>query len=50
MACECGCCTTPAPPDGADALEAPQTEATKDDLQRKVEELNRRVKELETAA
>jgi len=28
----------------------PETEATKDELQRKVEELGRRVKSLETAA
>ncbi len=50
MACQCGCCDTPAPPEGTDALQAPETEGTEDDLQRKVEELGRRVKELETAA
>jgi len=50
MACQCGCCDTPAPADGTDALQAPETERTKDDLQRQVEELNRRVKDLETAA
>jgi len=50
MACQCGCCDTPAPPDGTDALPAPEAGGAKDDLQRQVEELNRRVKELETAA
>jgi hypothetical protein len=50
MACQCGCCDTPAPTDGTDALQTPETERAQDDLQRQVEELNRRVKELETAA
>ena len=50
MACQCGCCDTPAPAEGTDALEVIQVDAEKADLQRKVEELDRRVKDLETAA
>jgi hypothetical protein len=50
MACQCGCCSSPAPPEGADALEVVEVEGRKADLQRQVEELDRRVKELETAA
>ena len=50
MACECGCCETPAPVDGTDALEVVQVEPTKEELRRQVAELDRRVKDLETAA
>jgi hypothetical protein len=49
MACQCGCCDTPAP-EGKDALEVVQVDSAKADLQRQVEELDRRVKDLETAA
>ena len=49
MACQCGCCDTPAP-EGTDALKAPETDVTPEDLQRRVAELDERVKDLETAA
>ena len=45
MACQCGCCDTPAP-EGSNAQPVPE----KSDLEHRVEELDRRVKELETAA
>ena len=47
MACQCGCCDTPAPQEGTEAQER---ELTKEDLQVKVVELDRRVKELETSS
>ena len=50
MACQCGCCDAPAPPDGTDALQVPETDATPEELRREVKELDRRVKDLETAA
>lgn len=50
MACQCGCCDTPAPAEGKDALEVIEVGGDKADLQRQVEELDRRVKDLETAA
>ena len=50
MACQCGCCDTPTPAEGTNALEVVEVEGTKVELQRQVEELDRRVKDLETAA
>jgi hypothetical protein len=50
MACQCGCCGTPAPPEGTDALQVPEKDVTPEDLQQRVAELDRRVKDLETAA
>ena len=47
MACQCGCCDTPAPQEGTEAQER---ELTAEDLQVKVVELDRRVKELETSS
>ncbi len=47
MACQCGCCDTPAPQEGAEAQER---ELTKEEVQVSIEELDRRVKELETAS
>jgi hypothetical protein len=47
MACQCGCCDIPAPAEGT---EAPETVGTKEQLERELEELDRRVKELESAA
>ncbi len=47
MACQCGCCDTPAPQDGNEIKER---ELTAEDLQVKVVELDRRVKELETSS
>ena len=47
MACQCGCCDTPAPQEGSEAQER---ELTKEEVQVRVEELDRRVKELETAS
>ena len=44
MACQCGCCDTPAPQDGNEAKER---EMTAEDLKVQVVELDRRVKELE---
>ena len=44
MACQCGCCDTPAPQEGAEAQER---ELTAEDLKVRVLELDRRVKELE---
>ena len=37
-------------PEGTDALKAPETDVTPEDLQRRVAELDQRVKDLETAA
>ena len=50
MACQCGCCDTPAPPEGRDALQVPENDAKPEDLQQRVAELDRRVKDLEAAA
>ena len=49
MACQCGCCDTPAP-EGTEALQVPEKDLKPEDLQRRVEELDQRVKDLETAA
>lgn len=47
MACQCGCCDTPAPQDGTGA---PERELTAEELKVEVVELDRRVKELETSS
>ncbi len=50
MACQCGCCDAPAPPEGTDDQSSPEREPTERDLDHRVAELDRRVKELEAAA
>ena len=50
MACQCGCCASPAPPEGEDKQSSPELEQTDGELNRRVEELDRRVKELEGAS
>lgn len=50
MDCKCGCCDAPAPPDGGQSWSRPKREEHERELHRRLQEVDRRLQELEKAA